>query len=227
MVDKYNVEMGDHEMLYVYLTENLKNGRLYIGKHSGDPNDGYLGSGAILKKAISKYGAENFRKLILAVAENDQDLDKLEQHYIALYRSLYPKRLYNLTDGGTGGNTCKYLPDDVVSKTRSGWFEKMSPAEQETLRKTKSDQMKARRKDAELERKRISTLKATVSKRSKEEHSALYDNRRGDRAPNRKSVETPLGIFSTLTAAAKAHNVTVSTVTNRCNYPHFEEWRWL
>ena len=103
----------------------------------------------------------------------------------------------------------------------------MTTEEQARLRKLKSDQMKARRQDPELEAKRLNTLRQTVASKSDEQKARLYDNRRGDKASNRKSVKTPLGIFSTLTAAAKAHDVTVTTVSNRCNNVAFTEWEWL
>ena len=37
---------------YIYITTNLINGKRYIGKHHGELNDDYLGSGTLLKKAI-------------------------------------------------------------------------------------------------------------------------------------------------------------------------------
>lgn len=45
---------------FIYETTNLKNGKKYIGKHYGELNDSYLGSGTLLKKAIEKYGKESF-----------------------------------------------------------------------------------------------------------------------------------------------------------------------
>ncbi len=48
---------------FTYLTTNRENGKQYIGDHStNNLNDGYLGSGEIIKNSVKKYGRQNFNR---------------------------------------------------------------------------------------------------------------------------------------------------------------------
>ena len=86
---------------YIYLITNKINGKIYIGKHSTDKlNDGYMGSGKLIKNAIQKYGLENFTKEYLAFCDTEEKLNWLECFYIKKYNA--KECGYNLTDGGEG-----------------------------------------------------------------------------------------------------------------------------
>ena len=88
---------------YIYITSNLINGKIYVGKHStNNPDDGYIGSGTIFKKALSKYGKSNFKCEILAYADTQEKLDYLERFYIRKFHSQNPSKGYNLASGGDG-----------------------------------------------------------------------------------------------------------------------------
>lgn len=90
---------------YIYLTKNLVNGRLYVGKHKSEKYDSqYFGSGKILLQAIDKYGIQNFTNEIIYEAKTEEDLNQKEIQYISEYRRKYGKLMYNIAFGGDGGD---------------------------------------------------------------------------------------------------------------------------
>lgn len=67
----------------LYRITNLLNGKMYVGKHiTKDLNDRYMGSGLILKRAIKKYGRENFRKEWLMFCEDEDELNYMERVFV-------------------------------------------------------------------------------------------------------------------------------------------------
>ena len=76
----------------------------YVGCHQTENlNDGYLGSGKRLKRAIKKYGVENFKFEILHSVNSKEEMFRLERNIVN--ESLIKDPLsYNLKIGGSGGN---------------------------------------------------------------------------------------------------------------------------
>lgn len=84
----------------IYKTTNIINGKFYIGKHkTKDLNDGYIGSGQLLKRAVKKYGIDNFHKEILHICESEKQMNTLEK--ILVVPDVETN--YNLCPGGHGG----------------------------------------------------------------------------------------------------------------------------
>jgi hypothetical protein len=63
-----------------------------------------MGSGVVLRKAIKKYGLQNFTKTILKYFTNKEDMYLYEKE-IVNKDLVYNENCYNITYGGRGGNT--------------------------------------------------------------------------------------------------------------------------
>jgi hypothetical protein len=87
---------------FIYRIHNLINGKEYTGKHSTDDlNDGYYGSGTILKRAIDKYGLENFAIEILCFYNSSEEA-YLAEEKIVDEEYVWRDDTYNQKLGGTG-----------------------------------------------------------------------------------------------------------------------------
>jgi hypothetical protein len=83
----------------IYKITNIINNKYYIGKHqTKNLDDDYMGSGKILKLAIKKYGIENFKKEILHIFANEEEMNAKEKELVVI-----SEESYNLCDGGPGG----------------------------------------------------------------------------------------------------------------------------
>lgn len=83
----------------IYKITNKINGKYYIGKHiTKDLNDGYMGSGLRITRAIKKYGIEKFEKEILHLLNNEEEMNNKEKELVVI-----SEQTYNLCPGGQGG----------------------------------------------------------------------------------------------------------------------------
>lgn len=88
---------------FTYQTKNLVNGKTYVGVHStNDLNDGYLGSGKVLKQAIRKYGKSNFAREILSFYDSKDEAYNEEKHLVD-NNWVISENNYNQCIGGEGG----------------------------------------------------------------------------------------------------------------------------
>lgn len=95
-------------MGYIYKVTNCINKKVYIGMKTGEFDIKYYGSGKLIKSAIEKYGIEYFILQVIDYAKNKKDLSRKEKYWIKTYRMFLGKsRMYNIHDGGEGGNTKK------------------------------------------------------------------------------------------------------------------------
>jgi hypothetical protein len=126
----------------IYLINNIKNNKKYIGQTTLQYSGGRKGGGLkrwkkhlnnartgsnecrALVNAIRKYGQENFTIEILVQCNKDQ-LDYYERKFIYFYDSLHPNG-YNLESGGSG---CKIMSLEsrelISSKSRFRYMSKL------------------------------------------------------------------------------------------------------
>lgn len=88
---------------YLYEIRNNLNGKIYVGVHkTRDMNDGYMGSGKVIRSAIAKHGIENFTKVVLETFENAEAMYAKEKEVVT-DEFLLREDTYNLRRGGLGG----------------------------------------------------------------------------------------------------------------------------
>ena len=103
---------------YIYITTNLINGKQYIGQHYGELEDGYIGSGSTLKKAIEKYGKENFYKEILEICDDYDSMNFAERKWIEKYDAVKNEKFYNIAEGGFNSNPCAGMTEEAQAERR-------------------------------------------------------------------------------------------------------------
>jgi hypothetical protein len=129
---------------YLYKITNKINGKIYIGVHETfNLDDGYMGSGLLIQKAIKKYGIENFDKDILDFFDNrllmlDKEGEIVTEDFVKR------KDNYNIDLGGRGDSKnlrlgtpafLKKLKDD---KFREEYCKKVSIRMKEYFRNNES-----------------------------------------------------------------------------------------
>jgi hypothetical protein len=94
-----------HSIHYIYKTTCNVTGKWYVGMHStSNLDDGYMGSGKILRYSIRKYGVDNHTKEILEYCNSREEL-VLREIKIVNKELISDGLCINLREGGTGGFT--------------------------------------------------------------------------------------------------------------------------
>lgn len=124
----------------VYKTINKVNNKYYYGVHTTDNiDDGYLGSGTNLMRAIAKYGRDSFEREIICLFDDRTEALLYEKKLVSP-RVLKDVKCYNIVEGG--GNPPSRKGKVSPSTLLKG--EQRSEKQKEASRKH-SEKMKGRR----------------------------------------------------------------------------------
>ena len=173
-----------HGKLLIYRIYCIVNNKSYIGKcsqglnrvreHFRDykvPKREYRAK--MLYRAINKYGEENFKWEVLCVCDSLEELNKKEIEFIKDMNTKDRKMGYNLTSGGTGGNTWSHLTEEErktasekLSKSNKKYYAENPErklAQSETLKRTRKDIEKSS-KNSQISSERLKRLSSTDSR---------------------------------------------------------------
>lgn len=122
-------------MFKVYMVVNQNNGKIYIGKTSGEIEKRWKrhvweannGQDRYFTRAIKRHGPESFNIRQIDCSENEEEINILERLYIGIYRSHCREIGYNSTMGGEGNKHNK----ETIQKMKdcAPWKGKKLPME--------------------------------------------------------------------------------------------------
>ena len=139
-------------IFFIYKTTNLINGRSYVGQHRTDNlNDGYFGSGTLIKNSLKKYGKENFKREILFRSADGSDLCEKEAYFIEKHKTHIDQGGYNLMFGDKSSifhsDATKRKISDSTSGVRNPFFGKQHSKESKSKMRGKRESTSKWRKE--------------------------------------------------------------------------------
>ena len=233
----------DNKFHYLYKITNLINNKIYIGVHStNNLNDGYFGSGTIIRQSVKKYGKASFEKLILNFFDNRTEL-LLAESMIVNKQFIEDQNTYNIRTGGENSNIfTEEFKRNISNAQKQLWSIPEYKAKMHKIfntdehKKIKSDNMKnyiennqdkwkvrIDKINHDPEKIRKTVEKHTGMKRSDEAKQNMSKSGKGKRQGSENGsfngyYITPSGKFESGSEASKVLGIKQATLHNRCKY---------
>ena len=112
--------MYNKNIMVIYLTTNIINGKKYIGKDTNNRSN-YLGSGTYIKQAIQEYGKNNFKKTILEYCNSKEELILKEEYWLKKFDAENNPEFYNKTNKSFGNSGQTEEGKRKISIAKKGW----------------------------------------------------------------------------------------------------------
>jgi hypothetical protein len=206
---------------YFYKTTNLINGKFYYGSGS---KENYLGSGKALKRALKKYGKENFKIEKLRFFETRELAYEFEERFLLFFNVCSLKESYNSKNGGLGtakGTTLSKEHKDKIKQTCL-----------KVLGDSKYRKYKSFTQTGEKNNMYGRTHKESSKKLMSEKKKGLYDGKnnpnygkRGTESHNAVTYIIEGKEIITAENVALTYNISKKTVFRRVKSDKFPNWR--
>jgi hypothetical protein len=185
---------------YIYKTTCVITNKYYIGMHSAVKlNDGYLGSGKIIRRSIRKYGKDSHILEILEFCETREVLPKRESEIVNA-ELLKDPLCINLRLGGAGNagghmTTGWTMPPMTEEHRRNLTIarNKRAPYSEETKKQMSESHKKLIRTDEHKENNRLALIQSDKfqTKMKSDEHRQVMSQRTSEVHARRKSAGIP------------------------------------
>jgi group I intron endonuclease len=218
---------------YLYEVKNRVNGKIYVGVHKTDNlEDGYMGSGKIILKAIEKHGLENFEKIIL---EFFDDADSMFRRESEVVDDVFLTRddVYNLRRGGMGGfdwinssNIPKFKGHSHSEETKRILSESLKGKERPNLSEACR---RAWSSKTDEEKQAFGEIMSNALKGKKQSHEQRSNISKGVKQAAKRRLETPEGLVQRelqrqRMREARAHRKPMTLEEKESHSQRMKEW---